>query len=226
MAPSLLMIGKKDDAHCAKAVQHARTVFGETEIHLARRGDECPGDVGGWKGDYIISYLSPFILPKALLERAQQAAINFHPGPPEYPGIGCTNFAIYNGEAAFGVTCHHMATQVDTGPIVAVRRFPLAPSDSVLALTGRCYDAILEMYLEISSLIAADAPLPVAPETWQRRPYTRRELSALCRVTPDMEAEEVARRVRAVTYPGAPGAFIDLHGYRFAHDPESRETSP
>ena len=160
------------------------------------------------------------------MERAQRAAINFHPGPPEYPGIGCTNFAIYNGETTFGVTCHHMAAQVDTGSIVAVHRFPLAPSDSMLALTERCYDAILEMYLEISSLIAAAEPLPVAPDTWQRRPYTRRELNALCRVTPDMGADEVARRVRAVSYPGAPGAFIDLHGYRFAHDPESRETSP
>ncbi len=226
MAPSLLMIGKKDDAHYAKAMQHARAVFGETEFRLARRGYAWPSKVDGWKGDYIISYLSPFIVPKALLQRARRAAINFHPGPPEYPGIGCTNFAIYNGEPEFGVTCHHMAAQVDTGPIVAVHRFPLAPSDSVLALTQRCYDAIGEMFIEISSLIAAGEPLPVSPDSWRRRPYTRRELNALCRITGDMEADEVARRVRAVTYPGAPGAFIDVHGYRFAHDPESGGTTP
>ncbi|MDP6785659.1 MAG: formyltransferase family protein [Rhodospirillales bacterium] len=225
MPPSLLMMGKKDDAHCAKAMQQARTLFGETEFRLARRGDEWPSDIDAWRGDYVISYLSPFIIPQALLQRARKAAINFHPGPPEYPGIGCTNFAIYNEETTFGVTCHHMAAAVDTGPIVAVRRFPLAPDDSVLTLTGRCYDAILEMFFEFTSLIAAGEPLPVSAETWQRRPYTRRELDALCRITADMEADEVARRVRAVTYPGQPGAFIEMHGYHFALAPEERETS-
>jgi methionyl-tRNA formyltransferase len=226
MPPSLLIIGKSDDAPCAKAVHHARALFGETEVRLARRGDAWPSDVDAWTGDFIISYLSPFILPKALLERARRAAINFHPGPPEYPGIGCTNFALYNGEMEFGVTCHHMAAQVDSGPIVAVRRFPLSPSDSVLALTWRCHDAILEMFLEISALLVAGKPLPVSAETWRRRPFKRRELNALGRITPDMGADEVARRVRAVTYPGAPGAFIEVHGYRFAHDPEGGETSP
>ena len=93
MPPSLLFIGKRDDTHCAKAVQRARAIFGETEVRLGRRGDGWPRDVDTWTGDFIISYLSPFILPKALLERAGRAAINFHPGPPEYPGIGCTNFA-------------------------------------------------------------------------------------------------------------------------------------
>ena len=226
MAPSLLMIGKKDDTHCAKAMQHAGAVFGETEFRLAQRGDAWPDDIDGWKGDYVISYLSPFIVPKAVLERVRRAAINFHPGPPEYPGIGCTNFAIYNGETEFGVTCHHMAAQVDTGAIVAVNRFPLSPGDSVLALTRRCYEAILEMFFEISSLIAADKPLPTSAETWRRKPYKRRELDALCRITGDMKADEVTRRVRAVTYPGAPGAFIDVHGYRFAHDPEKKVITP
>lgn len=83
----------------------------------------------------MISYLCPWILPEHLLERAKVASVNFHPGPPEYPGIGCTNFAIYNQEVIFGMTCHHMATRVDTGKIVAVRRFPLFPTDTVLSLT-------------------------------------------------------------------------------------------
>ena len=226
MPPSLLMIGKKDDAHCAKAMDHARAIFGETEFRVGRRGEEWPRDVDDWEGDYIISYLSPSILPQALLERAGRATINFHPGPPEYPGIGCTNFAIYHDETEFGVTCHHMAAEVDSGPIVAVRRFPLSPNDSVLALTRRCYDAILEMFFEVAALMVADEALPAAAETWRRRPFTRRELNALCQITPDMGVDEVARRVRAVSYPGAPGAYIELHGYRFAHDGESRGTTP
>ena len=192
-----------------------RRHFQEPQIHLARRGDPWPERLDGWRGDYIVSYLSPLIIPQPLLSRASRAAINFHPGPPEYPGIGCTNFAIYDGRTEFGVTCHHMAARVDTGPIIAVRRFPLHPDDSVHALTQRCYAAILALFHEIMAFVVAGTPLPQSDERWQRQPYRRRELDALCRITPEMPADEVARRVRAVTFPGAPGAFVEIHGYRF-----------
>ena len=221
MSPGLLLIGKKGDDHCASAVEHVRKNFVHPEIRLVRRGDRWPADVDDWSGDYIISYLSPFIIPEHLLRRARRAAINFHPGPPAYPGIGCTNFAIYNGEAEFGVTCHHMDAKVDTGPIVAVRRFPLHETDSVRSLTERCYESILELFLEICELVLADKPMPVSSEEWQRKPFNRHELDELCRITLDMSPTEVARRVRAVTYPGAPGAFIELHGYRFEYGGEA-----
>ncbi len=182
--------------------------FSKPEIHLARRGDPWLDQIDQWQGDYIISYLSPFIIPKGVLDRANRAAINFHPGPPEYPGIGCTNFAIYNGETEFGVTCHHMAPRVDTGTIIEVRRFPLHPEDTVYSLTQRCYASILELFHEVITLILAGKPLPRSDEHWRRKPYRRHELDELCRITPDMPAEEVARRIRAVTFPGAPGATV------------------
>ena len=212
---NLLFFGKRDDAFCAKAARHVRDNFSKQEIHLARRGDPWPEGIGDWRGDFIISYLSPFIVPQGLLDNAKGAALNFHPGPPEYPGIGCTNFALYNGETQYGVTCHHMAAKVDTGPIVAVRRFDILPDDSVLSLTERCYAHIFDLFLEITGILLAGRPLPVADEAWTHKPYKRYELDSLCRITPDMEAEEIERRIRAVTFPGAPGAFVELQGHRF-----------
>ncbi len=66
---------------------------------------------------YIISFVSPWIIPENLLNSAQKAAINFHPGPPDYPGTGCYNFALYEGTKKYGVTAHHMEKKVDTGNI-------------------------------------------------------------------------------------------------------------
>ena len=217
MAAKILFMGKRDDAFCKKAVRFVRENFADPEIYLARRGDAWPEAASAWEDDYIVSYLSPFIIPEALLQRARLAAINFHPGPPEYPGIGCTNFALYNGETEYGVTCHHMATRVDTGAIIAVRRFDVLPDDSVLSLTERCYEHLYNLFMDIIPAIAGGGPLPESPETWTREPYRRHELDSLCRITPDMEAEEIERRIRAVTFPGAPGAFVELQGYRFVH---------
>ncbi len=88
-------------------------------------GRSTAREARSWQGDYIISYLSRWVVPAELLERARRAAVNFHPASPDYPGIGCNNFALYENAAEYGVTCHHMAPRVDSGEIIAVRRFPV-----------------------------------------------------------------------------------------------------
>jgi methionyl-tRNA formyltransferase len=212
---SVFFIGKANDIYCEKAKEFIALNFPDTLFLIGKRGDQFPKEYMQWQGEYIISYLSPWIVPEFLLKRAKIASINFHPGPPEYPGIGCTNFAIYNQEPVFGVTCHHMAAKVDTGNIIAVRRFPLLESDSVFSLTQRCYAYILSLFYDIISDIIRGRPLPSSDETWQRKPYTRTELNALCKTLPDMPLEEIKRRIKATSFPGMPGAYIEIEGVKF-----------
>lgn len=215
MSSTILFFGKAGDFYCERAVDFINQHFSDVIIVLGKRGDPLPEKVKDWQGDYLVSYLSPWIIPNWLLEKTKKANINFHPGPPEYPGIGCTNFAIYYEEMVFGITCHHMNAKVDTGDIIAVRRFPLLQTDSVYSLTQRCYASILELFYEIMALILQDLPLPVSKETWQRKPFRRKELNALCALSLDMSEEEIAKRVRALTFPNAPGAYIKIGNMKF-----------
>jgi len=73
----------------------------------------------------LISYISPWIVPNKVLSNTIKWNINFHPGPPEYPGIGCFNYAIYDSAKQFGATAHIMKPKVDTGEIIGVNRFPM-----------------------------------------------------------------------------------------------------
>jgi len=219
MKTSILFIGKKGNFYCEQAVEFFKLhLFEENMILLGNRGDRFPEDIGWWKGDYIISFLSPWIIPKYLLDRAKIASINFHPGPPEYPGIGCTNFAIYDNVDTFGVTCHNMNPKVDTGNIITVKRFPLFETDTVFSLTQRCYGYLLTLFYEITSLILAGDDLPQSDECWKRKPYKRKELNELCRITSDMSDEEIKRRVKAVTFPNAQGAYIEKNGLKFNYE--------
>lgn len=220
MKPSILFIGKKKDFYCERAMEFVKLHFSEHEILLGKRGDHFPEETGWWKGDYIVSYLSPWIIPEYLLNRASKACINFHPGPPEYPGIGCTNFAIYDQTDIFGVTCHNMNPKVDTGQLIAVRRFPLYESDTVYSLTQRCYGYILVLFYEIMSLILDDKEFPQVDDNWKGQPYKRQELDELCRITLDMPEDEIKRRVKAVTFPNAPGAHIEIDGMKFNYETE------
>jgi methionyl-tRNA formyltransferase len=177
-------------------------------------GDPFPKTAASWSGDYIISYLSRWIVPPNVIGRARIAAINFHPGPPEYPGVGCVNFAIYEGATQYGVTCHHMVSAVDSGPIIDVQRFPALPTDNVASLLSQAHLAQLEQFMDIMSRILMGKPLPQSEERWTRRPFTRRQLDDLARITPEMSREEVARRVRATTY-GAWKPTVEIAGFRF-----------
>tara|TARA_B100000315_G_C14171228_1_gene404646 strand:- start:339 stop:515 length:177 start_codon:yes stop_codon:yes gene_type:complete len=47
-------------------------------------------------------------------------------------------------------------------------------------------------------------------EEWKRKPFTRRELDRLCVISKDMTEDEIERRIKATTYPGKPGAYIEL----------------
>ena len=210
-----ILVLAKQRPGLSEVAEYLRSREPSTEVIVGASGDPFPERVLRWSGDVLVSYIAPWIVPQAALDRPKVAAINFHPGPPEYPGIGCTNFALYEGAARFGVTAHHMRAAVDTGDIIAAPRFDVLPDDTVKSLTDRCYARLASCLREVFDEYFRTGRFPSSPERWTRRPFRRKELDALCRVTPDMPPAEVARRVRATTYPGMPGAFVELAGYRF-----------
>src|SRR5258708_25780730 len=136
---SLLFLGKTDDRECARALKFCQQNFGTVTFCLGKWGDPLSEEISNWSGDYMVSYLSRWVIPDEVLKHAKKAAINFHPASPEYPGIGCTNFALYEDATQYGVTCHHMTARVDSGSIIAVRRFAVYPEDDVEALLKRTY---------------------------------------------------------------------------------------
>lgn len=218
---SVLFLGKNEDGHCNKALQFCQANFRDVTAHHGKWGDPFPEELTRWKGDYVISYLSRWIVPEYLLRRAKVAAINFHPASPDYPGIGCNNFALYDEVRNYGVTCHHMLSTVDTGAIVAVRRFSVFPSDNVASLLERTYDHQLVLFYEIVSMIIEGRTLPVSEEKWTRRPSTRKQFEELRRITPDMSKEEIVKRTRATNF-GVWKPTVELQGFVFELKGESQ----
>jgi methionyl-tRNA formyltransferase len=206
---SVLFLSKKDNAFAERAADFTAKRFSRSFIFAGDRKEPLPPEVLKWKGDLMVSFISSWVFPNGLLENAAYAAINFHPGSPEYPGTGCTNFAIYNRAKEYGVTCHHMKATVDTGDIIAVDRFPLKEEDTVYGVTQHCYQLIEKMFYEIMDCILQGKPLPVSGEKWKRKPYTRKQLNELCEIRPEMSKEEIERRIKATTYKN-PWAFTRI----------------
>lgn len=197
---SILFLGKKDDKHTVEASKFVESQFKSSDIFLGDWGQSFPEELSSWEGDYIISYLSRWIVPQVLLERAKNSAINFHPASPDYPGIGCNNFALYNEEEFFGITCHFMLPKVDSGDIIATKKFPIFESDNVSTLLSKTYDHQLELFYEIMNKILSGEDLNPSGEKWGRDPYTREEFNQLSIITPNMDKHEIQRRIRATKF--------------------------
>lgn len=219
MDDTLFVLLCKRDLWSEQAASLAQVLFGD-RLHseAGTVGDPLPACLSDQaalsKPLVVLSFLSPWIVPAAVLEHAS-LALNFHPGSCDYPGIGCYNFALYEEAATYGAVCHHMAPRVDTGSVIAERLFPVLPQDSVESLKLRTMVTMLDMFHDVAGRLATGAALPAAPRSWTRRAFTRRELNMLCRIAPDASVEEIRRRVRATSYPGYPGAVLELGGIPF-----------
>ena len=66
-------------------------------------------------------------------------AINFHPGPLEYRGIGCVNFAILNKEKYYSATAHLMSNKIDNGPILLADYFKISKDDNISSILNKTY---------------------------------------------------------------------------------------
>ena len=192
--------------------------MGDLTVFSGSRGSPFPKEAIEEEFDIVLSYLSQWIIPAGVLNKTRLWNINFHTGSPSYPGIGCTNFAIYNEERVFGVTAHIMEPRVDTGRILGVRRFEIEEKDSVYSLTQKCYKELFTLFQDIMEFVLYTNDLPIERERWVRKPYTRKELEELCRIDVNMSKAEIDRRIKATEYPDMPGAYIEIEGLKFEYN--------
>ena len=195
---ALLLASTGEEA--TRIAKFCRKAFSEVLVHHGDWGMALPEECEWWQGDVIISYCSRWVVPKQLLTRASKCAINFHPAPPEYPGIGGINWALYNDAKSFGVTCHHMTPKVDAGQIIEVRRFPVLPADDVQSLFSRTHTHLETITYDILGSIANGQPLANSSEVWSGGVRSRVELNALATITYDMTPQEVTRRIRDANF--------------------------
>jgi methionyl-tRNA formyltransferase len=212
--PNTILLSK-DDRFSRLAADIAGALLGERlTCYSGRVGDVFPVEAAQCKDAVILSFLSPWIVPKSVLTQVQ-VALNWHPASRDYPGIGCYNFALYEDALEYGAVCHEMLAKVDTGSIVEERRFPVLASDSVETLKLRTMVTMLSMFHDAVGLFAkGEVPSPCGL-SWSRPPFKREQLEALTIIEPTMTPEEVRRRIRATTYPGYPGPRLEIAGETF-----------
>ena len=152
----------------------------------------------GTRDTRLLSVGAGFVVPQRILQ-VVGAAYNLHPGPPAYPGLFPSVFALYDRAPRFGITLHEMAPKVDEGAIVAVDTYDLLPSWDRLALDSATFGAMLNMIARLAPALTDVArPLPHLGVTWAGIKRSRKDFDVLCALPEDADTAEFTRRLRAV----------------------------
>ncbi len=204
--PTMKKVQLFTDNHrwCKIAIEVLNQHFPDAvDVIEGKKGQPQPDQIGAQEYDLTISFLSPFIIPKRVLDNSK-LAVNFHPGNRHYPGAGCYNFALYQDATQYGVVCHHMEPTVDTGPIIIEENFPVLYDDTVETLQFRSYVALLGVLQKFLGDYLNGANFFAANISWYAKPYTKRQINNMQVIPPGQTEEEIARRARAFAYPGYP----------------------
>jgi methionyl-tRNA formyltransferase len=191
-------------------------VLRDEEVYRALEGGGLlPGGQGLAGVDLVVSFLFWKRIRKPLLDLPRVGCFNFHPAPlPGFRGRRGYNFAILEGEAEYGASCHWVSERFDEGELVEVRRFPIAPLETAYSLEQKTMRVLLEMFEDFVAKVASGAEVPRLPQCLGRS-ASRAEMLAAMKVDLSEDPEVLGRRVRAFWYPPHHGAYVEVAGKRY-----------
>jgi methionyl-tRNA formyltransferase len=182
------------------AERHGLPLVSDGELYAAP-----PDDI-----DLVISFLFWKRIREPLLSLGRIGCLNFHPAPlPDLRGLGGYNVAILEGLREWGVSCHFVDAEFDTGDLVEVERFRLDPdAATALSLDIESQERLFGLFGRVLEKVLAGEELPRTPQGGGRY-VAREEFEALRRVRP---GDDVGRKLRAFWYPPYPGAVVEVDG--------------
>lgn len=204
-----------------KLAEDYNLVFGETLEDFANYKGEV---------DFIISVQYHLILRPEHIQRAKELAVNLHMAPlPEYRGCNQFSFAIYNESKVFGTTLHRLESGIDSGDIIAERRFEILPSMMVKDLYDKTFqESVILFEDKIGDVLKGNFTFKSQDQlkgTRSSNLYFRKDIQILKQIDLGPNAKEIALKVRATAMPGFEPPFTIIDGIKYYIIPEKNYKS-
>jgi methionyl-tRNA formyltransferase len=174
-----------------------------------RKGDALE-TLRGYAPEVIVVVAYGQILPKSVLELPSIACINLHASIlPKHRGAAPIQAAILAGDEESGMTVMHIDIGLDSGDIILIEKFPLAPDETGGSLHERLAEAGPAALMKALQLLGAGD----APRTRQDHDAAT-HIGKLDRKDGEIDwsqsAVDIERRVRAFDpWPGTSAVFPD-----------------
>ena len=97
------------------------------------------------------------MIKEPLLSAFPGRIVNIHPSLlPQFPGLEAWAQAVTAGVPETGCTVHWVDAGMDTGPILAQRKVPVLPGDTVQSLHARIQEQEHQLYPEVIARLASE----------------------------------------------------------------------
>jgi methionyl-tRNA formyltransferase len=166
-------------------------------------------DVLNVEADIGLSVRFHEILRPQHLERFRLGVVNLHGAPlPDMRGSMCDAAAILEGRSEYGTSLHWMDKGIDTGPILAVRRFPIEAEDTVFELFQQSNQLGLDLIKETLPHIAKGKLRGIPQQEYMNNTgitaatYYAKQVLKYKQLSADLSEEEIRKRTRAFQFPG------------------------
>lgn len=169
--------------------------------------------------DFLISVQYHQILKAKHLEIAKKQAINLHMAPlPEYRGCNQFTFAIIDGKEEFGTTLHIMNEGIDSGDILAEKRFAIPTDCFVKELYELTFEASCQLFEEKIGAVLLEQCMPIPQASLLNKRtcsiHYRKEIAAAKKIDLNWDADKIWRHVRATSMPGFPPPYAEINGVK------------
>lgn len=169
------------------------------------------------KYDYLISFLNTLYIDKNVRRKIKIKSFNFHPGPPEYPGFGCYNFALLDKVNSYGSTIHIINDKFDNGEIMDVKRFNISYKKYDLEkLIKKTHENILLQAKLFIINIYKKKPITKRKFKWTKKAYTKKEFEIARQIKLNDSKAKILKKIKAFSYKDYESIFINFKGFKFA----------
>ena len=221
----ILFFYRSKCAQSKKAFDHLKKLnFEITPIISEKKGEDLSNEFKGWEGDYILCFRSLYIIKNDLLKNTKDYAINFHPGPIDYPGSGSVNLALYKDENMFGVTSHIINEEIDSGRVIDYIKFEINKKDNVTTLLNKTHEILFDLFVKTTNGIAKYGKQYIDEQlkenkniNWSGKANMISEIDALQNINSETTKEELDKIIRATHTKEFP-VKIKIHGFNFILD--------
>ncbi|WP_304614611.1 methionyl-tRNA formyltransferase [Paracoccus sp. (in: a-proteobacteria)] len=165
------------------------------------RDPQDQADFAALDADVAVVVAYGLILPQPVLDAPRLGCLNIHASIlPRWRGAAPIHRAILAGDAETGVAIMQMEAGLDTGPVLALTRTPIAADDTTASL----HDRLSAMGADLICDVLDRLPLPAVLQPQDGVTYAAKIDKTEARIHWTLPAEQVDRQIRGLSpFPGA-----------------------
>lgn len=191
-----------------KSLSQIPDVLHPIEVHDVNKIVQTVRDL---QPDIIFSINNFQLIKDDIIGIPHLGVINFHNGPlPKYAGLNVCSWAIINGEREHGVTWHYVDKGVDSGNIIAQKKFPIEEHENALQLIMKCIREGIGLFSNILSEVT-EQRVGIPQDTSQRTVYKKSDIPNGGKVSFQWSGKRVYDFVRGLNFDPIENSFVRPH---------------